>query len=263
MVWSNRSQLKFRLRDVAKMDPPHPPLRTYYAGAQSRSGWVRDIFSRTAGDYDRVERAMAIGTGSWYRRRALLQAGLEGGMTVVDVGVGTGLVAREAANIVGDPACVIGVDPSPGMVANARVPNGVRLISGSAEHLPVPAATVDFVSMGFALRHVEDLATAFAEFYRVLKPGGRLCVLEITRPVAGWARALLKFYLRRVVPWMAARLASHRDTPELMRYYYDTIEACVAPEAVMAALRVAGFGKVVRNVEMGIFSAYGAQKPAR
>jgi demethylmenaquinone methyltransferase/2-methoxy-6-polyprenyl-1,4-benzoquinol methylase len=244
------------------MDPPHPPLRTYYGGAQSRSGWVRDIFSRTAGDYDRVERAMALGTGSWYRRRALLQAGLVAGMTVVDVGVGTGLVACEAAAIVGDPACVIGVDPSPGMVANAKVPRGVRLMSGSAEHLPVPSATADFVSMGFALRHVDDLAAAFGEFNRVLKPGGCLCVMEITRPRAGWARAMLKLYLRRVVPWVAARLASHRDTPELMRYYYDTIEACVAPEAVLAALRRAGFAEVVRNVELGIFSAYGAQKPA-
>ena len=244
------------------MDPPHPPLQTYYPTAKARSGWVRDIFSRTAEDYDRVERAMAFGTGSWYRRRALLQAGLQAGMTVVDVGVGTGLVACEAAAIVGDPANVIGVDPSPGMVSNAKVPSGVRLLAGSAEDLPVPSATIDFVSMGFALRHVDDLATAFGEFHRVLKPGGRLCLLEITRPRAGWARAMQKIYMRHVVPWMAARLSAHRDMPELMRYYYDTIEACVAPEAVMAALSLAGFVKVVREIELGIFSAYGAQKPA-
>jgi len=244
------------------MDPPHPPLQTYYSSAQSRRGWVRDIFSRTAGDYERVERAMTIGTGSWYRRRALLQAGLAAGMTVVDVGVGTGLLAREAAVIVGDPARLIGVDPSPGMVANARVPRGVRLLSGYAEQLPVEAAAADFVSMGYALRHVEDLATAFAEFYRVLKPGGRLCVLEFTRPQARWARALLKLYMRRVVPWVAARLASHRDTPDLIRYCYDTVEAFVAPETIMAGLRAAGFAEVVRNVELGIFSAYGARKPA-
>ena len=242
--------------------PPHPPLPTYYVGEQARSGWVRDIFSRTAADYDRVERAMSFGSGSWYRNRALRQAGLAAGMAVVDVGVGTGLVAREAAVIVGDPACVIGVDPSPGMVANAKVPDGVRLMHGSAEHLPVAAASADFISMGFALRHVADLDAAFGEFYRVLKPGGRLCVLEITRPRVGWARASLKFYLRRIVPWIAARVSSHRDTPQLMRYYWDTIEACVTPEAVMGALLAAGFVGVVRNVELGIFSAYGAQKPA-
>ncbi len=119
---------------------------------------------------------MAFGTRPWYRRRALLEAGLDTGMTVVDVGVGTGLVAREAAAIVGDPACVIGVDPSPGMVSNARVPKGLRLLAGSAEHLPVPSATDDFVSMGFALRHVDDLAVGF---WRIL-PGtqawrARLC----------------------------------------------------------------------------------------
>ena len=200
------------------MDPPHPPLPTYYDGEQARSGWVRDIFSRTAADYDRVERAISFGSGSWYRHRALRQAGPGAGMVVVDVGVGTGLVARQAAAIAGDPACVIGVDPSPGMVANAKVPGGVRLMPGSAEHLPVPAASAEFISMGFALR--------------------------------------------RVVPWIAACVSLHQDTPKLMGYYWDTIEACVAAAAVMSAMRVAGFVRVVRNVELGIFSAYGAQKPA-
>lgn len=242
--------------------PPHPPLQSYYASEQERRHWVRGIFDRTAGDYDRVERWMAFGTGSWYRRRALRQAGLRPGMVVVDVGVGTGLVAREAAAIVGDPVNVIGVDPSPGMVAHARVPDGVRLLAGSAENLPLPDAHADFVSMGYALRHVDDLATAFAEFDRVLKPGGLVCVLEITQPQAGWARKALKTYMRCVIPWVAARVSRHRDMPELMRYHWDTIEACVPPDAVMQALRGAGFVEVVRDVELGIFSAYRAGKPS-
>jgi len=244
------------------IDPPHRPLPSYYAGEPERRQWVRGIFSRTAVDYERIERAMAFGSGSWYRRRALLAAGLKAGMSVVDVGVGTGLVASQAAAIAGEPSLVCGVDPSPGMVAAANVPAGVRLLAGSAEQLPLEDASADFISMGYALRHVDDLATTFAEFHRVLRPGGRVCVMEITLPAAGWARAMLKTYMRRVVPWVAGRMARHRDTPELMRYYWDTIEACVPPATVLAALKAAGFIATERQIELGIFSAYHAQKRA-
>jgi len=238
------------------MDPPHAPLQSYYPGEPQRRQWVRDIFSRTAGDYDRVERAMAIGTGSAYRRRALINAGLQHGMVVVDVGVGTGLVACEAAAIVGDPTRVTGVDPSPGMLEHAQVPAGVRLLAGSAEHIPLADGSADFISMGYALRHLDDLATAFAEFQRVLRAGGMLCILEITVPPTPLARWALKTYMRRFVPWLASRLSKHRDTPELMRYHWDTIEACIAPGAVLDAMRRAGFVNLSRDVEVGIFSAY-------
>jgi demethylmenaquinone methyltransferase / 2-methoxy-6-polyprenyl-1,4-benzoquinol methylase len=241
---------------------PHPPLRKYYAEEADRRAWVLSLFNRTAGDYDRVERVMALGTGSWYRRRALREAGLRSGMTVFDVGVGTGLVAREAAGLCGDPRRVTGVDPSPGMVRNAKVPPGVRLVSGSAESIPAGDSTADFLCMGYALRHVGDLLVAFREFHRVLRPGGRLCLLEITRPDRPWSQALLRVYMRVMVPVAARLVARHRDTPELMRYYWDTIEACASPPVIQSALVEAGFVEVTRHVELGIFSEYRALKPA-
>jgi demethylmenaquinone methyltransferase/2-methoxy-6-polyprenyl-1,4-benzoquinol methylase len=243
------------------MAVPHPPLKEYYPTETERPEWVRGIFNRTAADYERVESAMAFGTGSWYRRRALQGSGLRPGMRTVDVGVGTGLVAREAAVIVGDPGLVTGVDPSPGMVAHARVPAGVNLLIGTAESIPLGDGSADFLSMGYALRHIGDLTAAYAEFHRVLRPGGALCVLEITMPEGAFARTLLKAYMRGAVPLLARVVARHSDMPELMRYYWDTIEACVPPAAVMAGIRDAGFTDVTRHIELGVFSEYRARKP--
>ena len=164
------------------MSVPHAPLRNYYKNEGERRTWVRGLFDRTAQDYDRLEAILGLGMGSRYRRRALRDAGLKPGMVVLDIGTGTGLLARAAAAIVGDPAYVTGVDPSGAMLDHARVPVGLHLVVGSAEAIPAANASADFVCMGYALRHIDDLAGAFTEFYRVVRPGGRLCVLEITAP---------------------------------------------------------------------------------
>lgn len=194
---------------------PHAPLRSYYGQEQQRSAWVVNLFDRTALDYERIESLMAMGSGPWYRRQALISAGLRPGMQVIDVGTGTGLVAREAARLVGPQGCVLGVDPSAAMLANARLMSGVRLVEGRAESIPAPDASADFLSLGYALRHISDLSVAFREFYRVLRPGGRLCVLEITCPKGAWRRALLKTYMRTLVPWAARVLARERDPTPL------------------------------------------------
>jgi demethylmenaquinone methyltransferase/2-methoxy-6-polyprenyl-1,4-benzoquinol methylase len=243
------------------MQAPHPPLRDYYSHEAERGGWVREIFDRTAGDYDRIERVMALGSGSWYRRNALSRAGLLPGMRVVDIGVGTGLTARQAADLVGAAGRVTGIDPSSGMLESAKVPPGVELLLGSAEAIPMEARTADFLCMGYALRHIADLPAAFLEFMRVLKPGGRICLLEITRPQGRVPRALLKSYMRGVVPFIAGVLGKNADSPKLMRYYWDTIDACVSPGEILQAIRDTGFVEVSRSVALGIFSEYRARKP--
>jgi len=251
----------WRPKAGSKVQAPHRPLRTYYGDERDRGTWVRGIFDRTARNYDRLESIVGLGTGSWYRRRALQEAGLERGMRVIDVGTGTGLLACAAAQIVGDPGQVSGVDPSPGMLENARVPVGVRLLSGSAEKIPAADCCADFLCMGYALRHVGDLFAAAAEFFRVLRPGGRLCVLEFTSPAGTVPRALLKAWLRGVVPRIAAVVAGPGDAPLLMRYHWDTIAACVPPEIILRTIAAAGFVDVERTVDLKIFSTYRARKP--
>ncbi len=243
---------------------PHVPLTHYYADEASRRGFVREMFDSTAEDYDRMERILGFGTGLRYRGQALERAGLRPGMKMVDVGVGTGLVAREAVRITGSAELVTGVDPSPGMMQNAKVPEGVALVEGRAEEIPFPDDHFDFLSMGYALRHISDLSLAFEEFHRVMKPGAKLCLLEITCPESRWGRFLLKIYMKGVVPLLALFVSRRKNTPRLWRYYWDTIEACVPPAQVLATLEACGFTDVRRHIEvkgMSILAEYQATKP--
>ena len=240
--------------------PPHAPLTAYYRDEDDRHRFLRRIFDETAPDYDRIESVLALGSGRWYRRKALERAGLAPGDRVLDVGIGTGLVAREALRVMGGRGQLVGVDPSPGMMGQVALP-GVELVAGRAEALPRPDASADFLSMGYALRHISDVAAAFAEFHRVLRPGGRLLVLEITRPASAMGMAFLRTYMRFGVPLVARAVARRADTAQLWRYYWNTIEACIPPETVMAALREAGFVDVSRTVSLGIFSEYTARRP--
>ena len=248
-------------RPLPPVHAPHIALTDYYRTEQDRQAYLRNIFDNTAADYDRIEAMLAWGSGSRYRRQALIRGGLKAGMKVLDVGVGTGLVAAQACILAGNPALVTGVDPSPGMMAASKLPKTMVLMEDRAESLPFPDNHFDFLSMGYALRHISDLGVAFAEFERVLKPGGRLCILEITQAQTRFGQWLLKSYMRGVIPLLTRFVSRQKDTATIWRYYWDSIEACVPPEQVMATLSAAGLTQVERHLEAGIFSEYQAIKP--
>ena len=237
---------------------PHGDLPDYYGTPEARREFLGAMFDSAAPDYDSIEGVLGFGSGSWFRRGALARAGLAPGMHALDVAVGTGLVAREAARIVGPSGLVVGIDPSSGMMGAATGLAGVPLVQGRAEALPFADASFDFLSLGFALRHVDDVATTFREFRRVLRPGGQLVMLEITRPRSRAGRALLAFYMRGLVPLVSRALARRRETERLFRYYWDPIEACVPPATVLDALAAHGFSEPQRKVQLGIFSEYRA-----
>jgi demethylmenaquinone methyltransferase / 2-methoxy-6-polyprenyl-1,4-benzoquinol methylase len=245
-----------KVEPAAVVHAPHRTLTDYYRSEQDRQAYLRKIFDETAPDYDRIESMLAWGTGARYRHDALVRAGLKPGMKVLDVGVGTGLVSAQACVLTGDPALVTGVDPSPGMMAASKLPKTMTLVEGRAESLPFPDQHFDFLSMGYALRHIGDLSVAFAEFQRVLKPGGRLCILEITQAQGPFGRWLLKTYMRGVIPLLTRFVAGQKKTTTMWRYYWDTIEACAPPDRVMATLSAAGFAGVRQHLELGIFSEY-------
>lgn len=235
-------------------------LQTYFSDETERRALTQAMFNEAASGYDSAEALTALGSGSWYRREVLRREGLKPGMQVLDVAAGTGLVTAEALALAGPQGRVIALDPSPGMLAELRRKLSCETIEAYAESIPLPDRQVDFLSMGYALRHVGDLDRAFAEYWRVLKPGGKSCIMEISRPASRLGRMLLKFHIGVLVPLLARLSGRHADVKRLWAYYGDTIEAAVDPDTVMSALRRAGFSDVRCGVTLGIFREYTGTK---
>jgi demethylmenaquinone methyltransferase/2-methoxy-6-polyprenyl-1,4-benzoquinol methylase len=242
--------------------PPHPTIGHWYNSPESKRGFLRELFDATAGDYDSTEKMLAFGTGRWYRRDALRRSGLTAGMKVLDVAIGTGLVAREEITLTGDRKLVTGLDPSIGMMRHAIDQLGIKAVMGIAEALPLESNQFDFLSMGYALRHVSDIRAAFAEYYRVLKPGGKVCILGISKPSGVIHRAVLKTYMKLFVPLVTRFRTNHARTQMLWQYYWDTIELCVPPQQVTEALESVGFVDVKWVPTLKMFSEYTGRKPS-
>ncbi|MDP2880687.1 MAG: class I SAM-dependent methyltransferase [Azonexus sp.] len=238
-----------------------PRLQAYFDGESERRAATRVMFDQAAGGYDQAERITALGSGAWYRRDVLRRNGLAAGMTLLDVAAGTGLVAAEGQHLIGPSGHLLALDPSPGMLAELRKKLNVETIEAYAESIPLPDNHVDFVSMGYALRHVGDLDLAFSEYHRVLRPGGRACIMEISRPQSRFGQLLLRGYIRGVVPFLARLMRSQADVKRLWEYYGDTIELALESEQILDAMRRAGFVDVSCSVTLGVFREYLGRKP--
>ena len=240
---------------------PHPTLDRYYSSDSERPAVVSDLFDEGAPYYEWICRVMSFGTGEQYRKQALREAGLSPGMRVLDVATGTGLVLRAAVEISGNTGMAIGLDPSRGMLGECRKGCAAPLFQGRGEQLPFADASFDMVCMGYGLRHVADLRALFTEYRRVLKPGGRVLVLEITQPHSAVGRWLNRFYLRTVVPTVTRIGTRAAAASRMMDYFWDTIETCVPPDVILGVLRETGFPNATRRVTGGILSEYLGEKP--
>lgn len=174
---------------------------------------VRAMFDRIAGVYDRMNRVMTAGLDREWRRRAADLARVGRGDRALDVATGTGDLALELAGRVGLEGEVVGSDFSQEMLARARAkdPTGwVRFEWGNALALPYDSASFDAATVGFGARNFSDLGRGVAEMARVVRPGGRVVILEITtpqRPPLSWFYAA---WFDRVVPALG-RMAGDPD----------------------------------------------------
>ena len=239
---------------------PHPTLIDRYATPEAKPEFVNRLFDKGARHYDAVVDWGFLRSGAGYRRWVQQRHGLKKGQHVLDVACGTGLVAVEAAKILGTAENITCLDPSEGMLAVARTKLPARFVVGRAEAMPLADDSFDFLTMGYALRHVTDLEQTFREYGRVLKPGGKLLILEVTKPANRFGAFLFRVYFGRIYPFLTQLFTRSRDAREMMRYYWETMDACVPPGAVLDALRSAGLSAVKRNTALGLFSEYTAGK---
>jgi demethylmenaquinone methyltransferase / 2-methoxy-6-polyprenyl-1,4-benzoquinol methylase len=128
--------------------------------------------------------------------------------------------------------------------------------------MPFAGNAFDFLTMGYALRHVTDLEATFREYHRVLKSGGKVLILEVTKPPGRVANFFFRLYFGRVYPALTQLFTRSGDARAMMRYYWETMDACVPPATVLEALRAAGFAQASRVKMLGLFSEYTAVKPA-
>jgi demethylmenaquinone methyltransferase/2-methoxy-6-polyprenyl-1,4-benzoquinol methylase len=208
---------------------------------------VRAMFDRIAPVYDAMNTIMTAGLDGRWRRAAVAAARLGPDGTALDVACGTGRLAEALATAAGPGGRVVGVDVARGMLARAErranrsrhagAPPGVlEYRVADALDLPFEDGTFDAATIGFGLRNLRDYARGLAEMTRVVKPGGRVVVLEIAVPPDGVARALFETWFRRVVPLLgrvAGRSAAYRYLPQSLLDY--------PPPATVAAL-MAGAG---------------------
>jgi len=239
---------------------PHPILTAHYATSEAKPEFVNRLFDRGAAHYDAVVDWGFLHSGSAYRRWTLQKHGLRPGDQLLDVACGTGLVAVEAAKLLGSPDTITCLDPSAGMLAVAKTKLAARFLLVRAEQMPVTNDAFDFLTLGYALRHVTSLVVTFQEFHRVLKPGGKVLILEITKPtrrLTGW---LFRLWFGRAYPWLTRLLTRSTDARDMMLYYWETMDTCVPPDTVLRTLRAVGFTAVQHHTVLGLFSEYTATK---
>ena len=223
-------------------------------GQQARAERIRQMFDQVAAGYDARNRLFSADRDRAWRRRAASLAGLRPGQTALDLCTGTGKLAHELLPYVGQSGRVIGVDFSPAMLALARQrePN-VQFRLGDVARLSEADASVDAVTIGFGLRNLVDRDAALREMVRVLRPGGRLVILEFAPPRGVLLRAY-RFYLTRIMPAIAGLRSAEEGSA--YRYLAETVQAFPEPLELARELEGLGLAVLVERMTFGIVAMH-------
>ena len=206
---------------------------------------IAGMFDAIAARYDVLNHVLSAGVDRRWRRRAIRTLGLTGVERVLDLCSGTGDLALAALRTSPGARRVVGVDFAGAMlrvgqqkIAGARLTDRAALVRGDATRIPVATASVDAVTIAFGIRNVDDPDAACEEMRRVLRPGGRVAVLEFAIPTMPGVRPIYLWYFRHILPRLG-RLISRHDAA--YAYLPESVSAFASPDEFVTILRRHGF----------------------
>ena len=225
---------------------------------------VNSMFGRIARRYDMANLILSGGIDRWWRRRLVAAVRRQAPQDVLDLATGSGDVAFALSRRLDPATAIIGMDFCQPMLDQAREKKrvagpgrfaNVTFRQGDGLALPLPDASVDAITISFGLRNLADRARGLREMRRVLRPRGRLFVLEFSQPHA-WFRPLYYFYLRRILPAVAGRVTGDRAA---YVYLNDTIGQFPDRAALAAEISAAGFSAVqAHGMTLGVVALHEA-----
>ncbi|MEK9628422.1 MAG: bifunctional demethylmenaquinone methyltransferase/2-methoxy-6-polyprenyl-1,4-benzoquinol methylase UbiE [Nitrospinota bacterium] len=228
---------------------------------------IQAMFDAVAPRYDLLNRLLSAGFDRYWRKVAVSEFGPVGNKSFLDVATGTADIALEIGKRDPKPSQIIGMDFSLSMlrlgnkkISNQKLFNGIKLIPGSAENIPLKDHTFDGTITAFGVRNFADAKQGLREMHRILKPNGKIVVLEFSFPANGVLQWLYRFYFEKILPLTGRIISGHKNA-------YSYLPASVANfpqgEAFKNMLEDSGFNEVTsRPLTLGIVSLYTGRKNA-
>jgi demethylmenaquinone methyltransferase/2-methoxy-6-polyprenyl-1,4-benzoquinol methylase len=242
-----------------------PPSKTDFGfqtvSPEEKTARVSQIFTAVANQYDLMNDLMSLGLHRRWKRFAVACSGLSMGQRVLDLAGGTGDLALRLAPLVGAQGQVILADINAMMLKVGRdklrdrgVLGSVHYVQADAEELPFPDCYFDCVTIAFGLRNVTNKDRALSAMWRVLKPGGRLLILEFSKPITPWLQRMYDRYSFALLPRLGHRVASNREG---YRYLVESIRRHPDQQQLTELLQKAGFEQVSHyNLTGGIVALH-------
>lgn len=212
---------------------------THLSG-QERARYVQSMFTRIAHRYDLMNRLMTGGQDLRWRKTVIQLAGLKPNASLLDLGTGTGDLAREAL-IQNPQARVTAADFTLEMMRVGQNNGSLSWCAADALNLPFKDSTFDAVVSGFLMRNVIDLQRALDEQHRLLKPGGRIVILDTTRPKKNLLSPFIWIHMHVVIPILGGLLSGFKDA---YNYLPDSTEGFLTAEELASHMSTAGFKNV-------------------
>lgn len=240
---------------------------TPYGSGEAKKEQVGRMFDRIAPYYDLLNRLLSLGIDRAWRRRAIRELADAPHAQVLDVATGTADVAIQTVRQLPGVKRIVGLDLSQQMldigrqkVEKAGLSERIGLQQGDSENLPFADNTFDAITVAFGVRNFEHLDRGLREMLRVLRPGGRLVVLEFSHPHSFPFRQLFQFYFRHILPTIG-RLTS--KDPRAYRYLYESVQAFPDGREFLNLLQQTGYNsKQCIPLTLGVCSIYVADKPS-